>query len=142
MSEFAPRVDLVAEAKNHIAFLSEVDKTSLLHESQVILNAIRRSVGLVSFSKVQALQREKSVLIFIILCDTQKNCHKICYTHTFVKKRSRKRNPRGIGPTIKFRILEEVVPSYLQRTVLPVSKYHRHQHGRFFWFVFSICLQI
>ena len=44
MSEFAPRVDLVAEAKNHIAFLNEVDKCSQLHESQVILNAIRRLV--------------------------------------------------------------------------------------------------
>ncbi len=44
MNEFAPRVDLVAEAKNHIAFLSEVENTAELHESQVLLNAIRRSV--------------------------------------------------------------------------------------------------
>ena len=43
MSELAPRIDLVAEAKNHIAFLNEVDKSAQLHESQVILNAIRRS---------------------------------------------------------------------------------------------------
>ncbi len=42
MSEFVPRIDLVAEAKNHIAFLELVDRTPLLRESQVILNAIRR----------------------------------------------------------------------------------------------------
>ena len=49
MSEFAPRIDLVAEAKNHIAFLNEVNKSAQLHESQVILNAIRRS-GIFLFS--------------------------------------------------------------------------------------------
>ena len=46
MNEFAPRIDLVAEAKNHIAFLNEVDNNTQLHESQVILNAIRRSFSL------------------------------------------------------------------------------------------------
>ena len=70
MSEFAPRIDLVAEAKNHIAFLDEVDKSAQLHESQVILNAIRRSGILFyyrrSCGKVMFLHL--SVILFTGVC--------------------------------------------------------------------------
>ena len=72
MSEFAPRIDLVAEAKNHIAFLNEVDESAQLHESQVILNAIRRS-GILFYYRPQrscgkVMFLHLSVILFTGVC--------------------------------------------------------------------------